>query len=276
MNDFKKEPEDYFCRFTFGQFVSLLLMELVILIAVFYLGSQFGPEIMGKGTPEVAEIQPPENREESGSEKNGTPEVKESKQTDLTFPEVLTKSGPEKSLVIKPSGVSVREMDVKKEDENLLLSVKPTAVPIKRSEAPEREGTQIINGIEGPEILEKPQPSPPEKKVVVEKTGPVPPTPLETFPAEATDTVEPAPKAVSKSYSIQVGSFQSSAEAEMVVKKWTKKGYQAFISKGEIPNRGVWHRVRIGEFDNRDQAQNYMKFFSSKEKTPALIVISRK
>ncbi len=57
MSEFGKEVEDYFCRFTFGQFVTLILLELVTLFFVFYLGARYGPDLIG-GRKEVA-AQPP-------------------------------------------------------------------------------------------------------------------------------------------------------------------------------------------------------------------------
>lgn len=50
MNDFhhEDEEEEIFCRFTFGQFVSLALLELVALFFVFYLGARYGPDLLGQ------------------------------------------------------------------------------------------------------------------------------------------------------------------------------------------------------------------------------------
>ncbi len=48
MNEFHEEDEEYFCRFTFGQFVSLALLEVVALFFVFYLGARYGTTILGR------------------------------------------------------------------------------------------------------------------------------------------------------------------------------------------------------------------------------------
>jgi hypothetical protein len=45
MEDFKKDIDDYFCRFTFGQFVTLILLEVVTLFFVFYLGARYGSDL---------------------------------------------------------------------------------------------------------------------------------------------------------------------------------------------------------------------------------------
>lgn len=42
----KKEP-GYFCRFTFGQFFTLLVLEIFTLFFIFYLGSRYGGELLG-------------------------------------------------------------------------------------------------------------------------------------------------------------------------------------------------------------------------------------
>ena len=41
------EPESFFCRFTFGQFFALLVLEVFTLFFVFYLGARYGRGLLG-------------------------------------------------------------------------------------------------------------------------------------------------------------------------------------------------------------------------------------
>ncbi len=207
MNDFAKEVEDYFCKFTFGQFVALILLELVTLFFVFYLGARFGPDLIGG--KRIAEV----------SEKTETPPEQPS--VDYTFPQELSDGAPGGKGVIrvKPSGMTATEY------ENSLRVVVP---------APAAE----------------------EKRV--EK------------PAEVT----PAAEAIGK-YAIQVGSYPSAEEAARVVDQWKGKGYDTFMTVGEVPKKGTWYRVRIGHFKDKEEARLFSEQFKKKEKSDALVVLSQ-
>jgi len=96
VSEFSKELEDYFCRFTFGQFVTLILLELVTLFFVFYLGARYGPDLIG------------------GREETRAPvaldRTIEKPPVDYTFPETLSDHGTE-VVKVKPSGVSLQEFE---------------------------------------------------------------------------------------------------------------------------------------------------------------------
>ena len=210
MSEFGKEVEDYFCRFTFGQFVTLILLELVTLFFVFYLGARYGPDLIG-GRKEVAtqaavEAPPP---------------------VDYSFPEALSdKEGG--AIKIKPSGMTAREYEERQRVVIPLpeeIPVPPPAAPIKIKEAPEK----------------------------------------------------PVPAASKKggAFSVQVGSYQTAEEAARMVDKWKQKGYQTIMTVGEIPNKGVWYRVRIGQFKDRDEAKIFLQKFKTREKADGLVVSTR-
>jgi len=56
--------------------------------------------------------------------------------------------------------------------------------------------------------------------------------------------------AVKDSYFLQVGSFQAAAEADNMKARLALLGLEAVIQTADIPDKGVWHRVRIGPFAN--------------------------
>jgi len=56
--------------------------------------------------------------------------------------------------------------------------------------------------------------------------------------------------AAKDSYFLQVGSFQAAAEADNMKARLALLGLEAVIQTADIPNKGVWHRVRIGPFTN--------------------------
>jgi cell division septation protein DedD/nucleoid DNA-binding protein len=54
---------------------------------------------------------------------------------------------------------------------------------------------------------------------------------------------------------VQVAAFRSSSISENEAGKYRNKGYNAFVEVVEIPDRGTWYRVRVGNFSTKDEAQ---------------------
>jgi cell division septation protein DedD len=59
-------------------------------------------------------------------------------------------------------------------------------------------------------------------------------------------------------YTIQVAAVQTSDNAERLVMKLRKKGYPAYQVRVQVKGKGVWHRVRVGAFKNRTEAERML------------------
>lgn len=59
--------------------------------------------------------------------------------------------------------------------------------------------------------------------------------------------------AVLTSYFLQVGAFQTGEEADNMKAKLALQGFEAIVQTATIPDKGVWHRVRVGPLSNLDQ-----------------------
>ena len=55
-------------------------------------------------------------------------------------------------------------------------------------------------------------------------------------------------------YTIQAASVKNAKDADRLVAELKKKGYPAYRAVGNVPGRGVWFRVRIGEYNSKVQA----------------------
>ena len=65
---------------------------------------------------------------------------------------------------------------------------------------------------------------------------------------------EDAPQpAIQKSYFLQVGAFQTEVEADNMKAKLALQGFEAVVQTAAIPDKGVWHRVRVGPLKDLDQ-----------------------
>jgi cell division protein FtsN len=63
-----------------------------------------------------------------------------------------------------------------------------------------------------------------------------------------------APSAqTSENYFLQVGAFQSEQEADNQKAKLALLGMEALVQTATIPDKGIWHRVRVGPFTDLEQ-----------------------
>lgn len=73
---------------------------------------------------------------------------------------------------------------------------------------------------------------------------------------EAESIEEPAPLA--GSYTINVGSFREKKRADRFVQELRKKGLEAFWWEVDLPKKGKWYRVSIGNFPTRKDAKDFV------------------
>ncbi|MBI2312860.1 MAG: SPOR domain-containing protein [Betaproteobacteria bacterium] len=70
------------------------------------------------------------------------------------------------------------------------------------------------------------------------------------------------PSAAKETFFLQAGAFQSASDADNLKAKLALIGMEASIQTAAIPDRGVWHRVRLGPYsrmDELDRARNVLK-----------------
>ena len=58
---------------------------------------------------------------------------------------------------------------------------------------------------------------------------------------------------VQKSYFLQAGAFQTEEEADNLKAKLALQGFEAVVQTATIPDKGIWHRVRVGPLNSLDQ-----------------------
>lgn len=56
-----------------------------------------------------------------------------------------------------------------------------------------------------------------------------------------------------ENYFLQVGAFQTEEEADNVKAKLALLGLEAVVQTASVPDKGVWHRVRVGPYSDLDQ-----------------------
>ncbi len=79
-------------------------------------------------------------------------------------------------------------------------------------------------------------------------------------PASKTDSgSKPGPAATPGHFTVQVASVQDIKGAEKMVAGLRAKGYQAYQVRSDVDGRGIWYRVRVGSFQDRQVAAGMLK-----------------
>ncbi len=79
-------------------------------------------------------------------------------------------------------------------------------------------------------------------------------------------------KPVQADFAIQVGAFPDKEEAGRLAFRLKEQGYDAYILLAKIPNQGLWHRVRVGHYKERSEAEEAAKKLSEAEQLAFFIV----
>ncbi len=76
-------------------------------------------------------------------------------------------------------------------------------------------------------------------------------------------------------YTIQVASFSVVKDAQTFSRRLKEKGYDSYVSAGEVPKKGRWYRVRVGHYPNRVTAQQSGESIFASERLGYLIIPDR-
>ena len=94
--------------------------------------------------------------------------------------------------------------------------------------------------------------------------------------ATAEVNAKPAPAARPVSgqagdYTVQVSSFRSLDQASDLKGRLSKRGYSAYVQSVDLSERGTWHRVRVGNYRDKDGAERVASDIRSRESLPAIV-----
>lgn len=67
------------------------------------------------------------------------------------------------------------------------------------------------------------------------------------------ETKKNSPDTQSAQYYLQIGAFQNEQDADNMKAKLALQGFEALVQTAAIPEKGTWHRVRIGPFSTAEQ-----------------------
>ncbi len=97
-------------------------------------------------------------------------------------------------------------------------------------------------------------------------------TDLAASAAASKTDAELAPEGSDAGFQLQVASFKDQAEADRAVDDLRKRGHRAFRQAAHVPDRGLWHRVRIGPFKTKLEALKYKERFERTERIAPFLI----
>lgn len=86
-------------------------------------------------------------------------------------------------------------------------------------------------------------------------------------PAASQDRIQPDGKA----YTIQVAAFKDSGDADSLVAELKQVGFSAYRAIGKVPGKGIWYRVRVGDYTNKAEAGHIIAKLKEAGQKPMLV-----
>lgn len=85
--------------------------------------------------------------------------------------------------------------------------------------------------------------------------------------------IKQAPQGGKDQYFLQAGSFQNEADANNLKAKLALMGVEATIQSANVPDKGVWHRVRVGPFGDIEEMNKSRTTLAQSGIQPSLIKV---
>ena len=95
----------------------------------------------------------------------------------------------------------------------------------------------------------------------------------EKYPKSIAEKETP-PARKARRLTVQVASLKNAKEAGNLIRRLRKKGYDAYKYSVQIPKRGTWNRVCVGDFNTNREAQVVLARLRKEEKLDPILVKS--
>ncbi len=175
---------------------------------------------------------------------------------------------------------ALRDATTKKEREALERAIRgeDEKAPLEFYEALKRDGLDTTVQIPVPEVpavassdraetAKSVQPPHKSRTAIMAKKAKVPGKPVVgKMPSSPPVAAETTGK-----LTIQLASMKDGAAAERIVANLKKEGYPAYLSRIVIAGKGLWYRVRVGRYTDREQAAADLARLTRSQKNPILV-----
>jgi cell division protein FtsN len=140
--------------------------------------------------------------------------------------------------------------DTQLDKKNLSSSISKKATPLPTKKPPRSIGDKA-------DIITQKK-TPPQKKSI---------KPLQKPLSASKSKIRPAVK----TYTIQAASVKNARDADRLVAELKKTGFDAYRAIGKVPGKGIWYRVRVGEYQSKASARSTLNKLKKAGLKPILI-----
>ncbi len=176
----------------------------------------------------------------------------------LTFHQALTPPKADKPVV---------------EAKKIERAEKP-AVEAKKIEKVEKPAVEANKGADKADEEDHPDakaaPKLEAKKIEPKKAEPRPQA-LPTAHPQVVQQAAKKPDATAAHFTLQLSAFPDKADAEEFMRKIQSAGYKPFLVASEIPGKGLFYRVRVGDYGSRQSAVDAKTEFERKQRIIAYV-----
>lgn len=291
-------PVQYFCKFTFAQFFTIMTLSVFTMGFMFYLGARYGNDYLRLGQTPPTSI-----ASESISTIPGAPSTNTEKTDEMlrTAREALQQQQTEKlqdqlaNVLQNPEAyqrqLAQQSTGVPAGAASPSGSMPPSSLPAGALPPSAVLGTVPPGAVTPQMVATQDQPDdsnrPPSLQAPIatvptatartasNRVNEYEPSDIPLRPTSDDDAAAPtttAKSAAGSTFSVQVAASQNMTEANQWVQGWRDRGYSAFLMVADLPEKGRWYRVRLGSFPTRDTAENFASQLKTKEQVNAIAV----
>lgn len=269
--DDTEAPVQYFCKFTFAQFFTIMVLAVFSLGFMFYLGARYGNDYLRLGsitTPQTAFM--PVSSTPNASSGETTDEMLKVAREALQQQQAQRMEGQINEAMQNPD--VMRQLAAQSAGAVAPAAAVPpqaVAIPTGASDMNQQAQPAAVSAVQ------------PQVDTVVSQTAnprandyvPQPvPNAMPTADNAPAQPALPAAAPTGAQFSIQVGASQNVTEANQWVQAWRDRGYSAFLMTADLPEKGRWYRVRLGSFPNKESADSFASQLKTKEQVDAIVV----
>jgi cell division septation protein DedD len=118
-----------------------------------------------------------------------------------------------------------------------------------------KESSSAVEGQETPaQVVQGQQPQPTPSGAMTQNI----PQARSTVPAATPQNIAGVGVPGGHPFTIQVSSFKDRQQAERALQDIKKVGHPAYITSKDLKDKGVWHRIYVGSFSSKKDADEYL------------------
>src|SRR5712691_12523059 len=121
----------------------------------------------------------------------------------------------------------------------------------------------------------------PARPEAAKKELPPPPTTVSVAPARTVAVTPEGPPALPEppadpgKFTVQLGALQDGADAAQLAARAAAVGLKAYVAEVRLPGKGVWYRVRVGAFADKESAERFRRDVERELRTSAVVMPAR-